>query len=155
MSSLKANIVQPDKVKNFLSFMERDIQTGQVVYDSGLHTQLTAFVERMFSNPLESMISSSRGTDKAIQEMVSTIFDTFITSQKDVVKKAYKSIDSNILNYFIILNEDNFENRDGLFVFLDQYEDLDIHHKLPVNVQFLTSSAIGKMKNVEELSFAE
>lgn len=152
MTTSTDNISKSDMVRGFLSFLEREVSTSRMALNSGVHTNLTADLEKYFTNPLEALIESSASVDKNIQKMVVTIFDSFLKSQKEVISCAYKHIDKNILHYFLVLNKDNFENRDIFFQFLDQYESLGIDHKLPAHFQFLPKTEIGKNDSLEELN---
>jgi len=151
MTSTTQTEANLDRIKNFLSIMDKDIQTGHLALDCGTHTSLTESIAAYYKNPIMSMIETGRGLDDLVKSMVVDVFDKFMHLNKALIGRVYKLIDKASLHYFVVLTHDSFETRDAFFQFLDQYESLGIDHKLPVHVQFLTPTAVDKMKGVQEL----
>jgi hypothetical protein len=79
------------------------------------------------------------------------VFNSFLGGCSDIINHAYRAVEDHAIHYFIILKEDNFENRDRLFSLLEIYEQWGVSHKLPIYIQFLPKNAIGRVTKAEEI----
>jgi hypothetical protein len=79
---------------------------------------------------------------------------TFFVNNKSLIAKVLISYNTlNNLHYSIVLKDDNIENRNTIFEFLNKYDLLDVSNKYPVYFQFIPIDLAYKINRIEELSF--
>jgi hypothetical protein len=120
----------------------------------GEMTELSSKIENTLSNPIDNVFQVSSNIDTQVKYIVDKFVRSFLNKNKTIISSAYRSKTSlNDLHYSIVLNEDNLENRNSIFDFLDKYDLLDIANKYPVYFQFVPAELINKINFSEEVKF--
>ena len=80
---------------------------------------------------------------------------TFFINNKSLIEKVLISYNTlNNLHYSIVLKDDNIDNRNAIFEFLNKYDLLDVSNEYPVYFQFVPIELAHRINRIEELSFA-
>lgn len=158
MNALKSPEETGHNIDGFVNFVlkgiEGDAKLGQVILELGGKTKLAQAIEQFAVNPLQFTINNLKNTHKQLLIMVDAYIMGYFTSKASLIENLYKYETSTGINYFLILNEDNTENREVFFDLLDHYETLHIINVLPINISFLPKEAIGQLDSLQELEFA-
>jgi hypothetical protein len=90
------------------------------------------------------------------QGIVKSMAKNFFNCNKPLIEKVLLSNTSlNHLHYSIVLKDDNIDNRNTIFDFLNRYDLLDMGNKYPVYFQFIPTELAHKINSIEEITFAE
>lgn len=80
---------------------------------------------------------------------------TFFVNNKSLIDKVLLSYTTlNNLHYSIVLKDDNIDNRNVIFEFLNSYDLLDVASKHPICFQFIPIALAHTINSAEELTFA-
>lgn len=90
-----------------------------------------------------------------MKDVIKSMAKNFFDRNQSLIEKILISNTSlNHLHYSIILKDDNIENRNAIFEFLNRYDLLDINNKYPVYFQFIPTELAHKINSIEEITFA-
>ena len=129
-----------------------EIDGSYELLKTGEMTDLTKKIDETLSNPLKMLSDVSDDLDQKVKQFVDLFVRVFLRKNKAYINSAFRSKTSfNDLHYSIVLKEDNMDNRNKIFEFLDMYDLMDISKKYPVYFQFVPHELIGKIQQIEEL----
>ena len=118
----------------------------------GIMTNLSTQIQIAMDNPLQNIVSSAAQIDLQIKEILNKSVVNFLKSKNDKVYRALRSETAyGDLFYSIVLKEDNIENRQEMFDFLDKYDLLNISTKYPILFQFTPVDLVDKINAKEEI----
>lgn len=125
---------------DFLSGEKNNAEIGGQMLDMGSKTELVQKLEGFLLNPWKFAIAQKQNADDNLFSMVDDFILFFLNQYKEIhlIKSAFRKINrSNNLFYGIVLNDDNFENRERVFHFLNFYTTLDLSERVPVYFQII------------------
>ncbi|GAA4338524.1 hypothetical protein GCM10023149_48540 [Mucilaginibacter gynuensis] len=156
MSTVKFDKQIPANIDGFVSFVLNEVEgnaaLSQALLPLGTKTALAQMIERLAKDPFTYRIETLKRDHEELVGMVNGYVISYLEAKKDLLIAVYKYNTPTGLNYFLILKDDNFENREVFFEFLDQYEALQIDNVLPVNITFLPLEAEGAVNELEPLN---
>ena len=121
----------------------------------GEKTEFTRSIEKMLSDPLGDFSNISEKIDHEVKGIIKSMAKNFFNGNRALIEKVLISNTSlNHLHYSIILKEDNIDNRNAIFEFLNRYDLLDMTNKYPVYFQFIPTELAHKINSIEEITFA-
>ncbi len=119
----------------------------------GEKTPLSQRIEKMLNDPIEGLFHMSGQIVDQIKQILDKLVKGFLHHNMDLIKAVYRSKTSmNDLHYSIVLKEDNMDNRDNLFEFLNWLDSSDISAKYPVYFQFVPVEFSDRINFVEEIN---
>jgi hypothetical protein len=139
------------KVRELLAMMKRDVDTSTELHDIGISTDLASRLERLLVNPIESMLDSYNNLFTHMKSTMNEITLNYFSLHKDLISKLFNASRPNDLTYYIVLNDDNIENRGKFFEFLSQYETLGFQEKVPICIKFLPVRVLEKSGLKDEI----
>lgn len=132
-----------------------EIDSSYELLKVGQMTDLTKKIDETLSNPLSILTEASNDLDFQVKRIVDFYVKKFFSQNKGYLTTAFRSLTpQNELHYSLVLKEDNIENRNKIFEFLEHYDLMDIANKYPVYFQFVPIEFIGKLRLAEELNLA-
>lgn len=150
-------------IKGILFLMEQhysskleEIQKSDALINIGEKTELTSQIEKLFNNPLNELYELHKTSSSIVFEIVDSLVISFFKHNSDLISKLYRNKGTvHSIGYNIVLKEDSFENRETILSFFEFYNLIDISLGCPVYFQFVPVELAPKLKNVEELIYAE
>lgn len=141
-------------LRTYAKERQNEAALSSKVLEAGATTNLTRSIEEMLSDPVGSLYKISNAVDTPMKELVNTLVQIFFKINKALLSSAYRSkTPLNKFHYSIVLKEDNMENRNKIFDFLDMYDLLGFSNKYPVYFQFVPAELASKVNYSEELKF--
>lgn len=158
MNTVKSPEDTGQNIDGFVNFVlqqiEGDAHLGQEMLKLGTKTKFAQVIELIAINPFQFTIESMKRNHLELLKMVDGYMMGFFKVKADLIEKMFKHQTMSGINYFLILNEDDTENREVFFDLLDHYETLRINNILPINISFLPKEAVGKLDSLQELELA-
>jgi len=143
-----------DGFVNFvLNQLKGDAQISQDLLALGTKTGLAQLIEQVVVDPFSFNIDALKRHHTELVKYVGFYVMAYLRAKFEYIHKLYKHETVTGINYFIILNEDNTQNREIFFQLLDHYEALKINAILPINLSFIPQEVIEKM-TLPEVSLA-
>lgn len=163
MQSSPSNIASDKKIKdlgNILSLLQsalegftEDVTVSNQFLPMGIMTDLSQQIQNVMDNPLQSIVNTATQIDLQIKEMLNKSVVSFLKSKNDKIISVLRSETTHgDLFYSIVLKEDNINNREEMFDFLDQYDLLNISTKYPILFQFMPIELVDKINVKQEIS---
>lgn len=138
-----------------LEEFKEEVDRSYALLQIGEKKEFTRSIEKMLSDPLGDFSEISDKIDQEVKGIIKSMVKNFFDRNKLLIEKVLISNTSlNHLHYSIILKEDNIENRNTIFEFLNRYDLLDITNKYPVYFQFIPTELAHKINCIEEITFA-
>ncbi|GGH03650.1 hypothetical protein [Mucilaginibacter phyllosphaerae] len=156
MSTVTASATSPStNTDGFVHFVLDQIKStaehSKELLSSGAKTGLAQLIEQLAIDPLTFNIDALKRYHAELLKYVDIYVVAYMRTKQTFINKLYKYSTTTGINYFMVLNEDNTENREVFFQLLDHYENLKINAVLPINVSFLPKEAVGQI-DVEEIA---
>ena len=105
-------------------------------------------------NPVKDIFEFSSKIDNQVNYILDKVIRGFLKKNSKLVDQAFKTkANQNDLHYSIVLKNDNLDNRNKLFSFLDNFDLMDISQKHPIYFQFIPKKLISKINYNEEIKF--
>ena len=132
-----------------------EVDRSYALLQIGEKTEFTKSLEKWLSDPLGDFSNISDKIDQEVKGILKSMAKNFFNHNKSLVEKVLISYTSlNHLHFSIVLKEDNIDNRNAIFEFLNRYDLLDMANKYPVYFQFIPTELAHKINSIEELTFA-
>ncbi|HTB51892.1 MAG TPA: hypothetical protein VK718_03885 [Ferruginibacter sp.] len=143
-----------DSYINFLDIHSKDVKFGSDLLDSGIKTEFIQKMELFMVNPLQALLDQRQMVDANLYTIVDGFVNLFFEKAKklNIVKSAFKKRNGSATMYMIVLNQDNFNNRNEIFYFLDHYSSLGVYDKLPIYFQFVPTELEEKFITEESVA---
>jgi hypothetical protein len=128
-----------DSYINFLDIHRKNVNFDSELLDSGIKTEFMQKLELFMVNPLQALLDQRQMVDTNLYTIVDGFVNLFFEKAKalNIVKSTFQKRTGSATMYMIVLNEDNFNNRNEIFYFLDHYSSLGVYDKLPIYFQFV------------------
>ncbi|AEW02213.1 hypothetical protein Niako_5984 [Niastella koreensis GR20-10] len=134
--------------------LKQDIAISQEMVKLGIDTDLIGLIKKVVDNPLNTLMEGRNTLDSHVAGIFTAIIKSYLERHKDKVYKAFRTeTKSNDLHFTIILNEDNFENREILLEILVAYHQTQFAELYPIYFQFAPKDLESKIP-VKELLLA-
>lgn len=137
---------------NLEGFKDEVDRSYDLLVKIGEKTDFTKSIEKMLNDPLGNLGDISSNIDEQVKTIINTIAKGFFKENQSLISSVYRSNTSlNELHYSIVLKDDNIENRNKIFEFLDKLDLLDISTKYPIYFQFVPAELVSKINYIEEI----
>lgn len=137
----------------FFLMLKADASDSKALYKMGVKTNLADTAEKFYNSPVEAMFESLSALSKNASEMIERSFTGFLIANKSLIKRAFFFRRQTRLLYYIVLKKDNIENRQVLFDFLDDYENVDnFYNHVPVEFHFIPKDIQSDFTSTQELN---
>ena len=138
-----------------LEEFKEEVDRSYALLQIGEKTEFTKSIEKRLSDPLGDFSNISDKIDQEVKGIIKSMAKNFFSRNKSLVEKVLLSNTSlNHLHYSIVLKDDNIDNRNIIFEFLNRYDLLDMGNKYPVYFQFIPTELAHKINSIEEITFA-
>jgi hypothetical protein len=138
-----------------LEEFKEEVDRSCALLQIGEKTEFARSIEKRLSDPLGEFSDISDKIDQEVKGIIKSMVKNFFNRNNALLDKVFVSKTSlNHLHYSIILKEDNIDNRNAIFEFLNRYDLLDMANKYPVYFQFIPTELAHKINSIEELTFA-
>jgi hypothetical protein len=137
-------------ITELLTYVENDAVTSKNCLQVGVLTKTAKHLSEFLTDPAKAMLSAYNSMGSGLSDLVSQIVRHYLIANKQLIRKAYKP-NSQSLQYYIVLKEDDFTAREKFFKFLEHYEGLEFAQQFPVMFQFIPKTAIGKIDSKNEV----
>ncbi len=132
-----------------------EVDASYALLNIGEKTPLSKKLEKTLENPVEDIFQFYSKIDSQVNQILDKIIRGYFKKNYLALEKVYKTSESpNDLHYSIVLREDNIENRDIFFDFLNKIDLANISQKHNVSFQFIPSKLVEKIKFSEEIKFS-
>ncbi len=132
-----------------------EVDASYALLSIGEKTPLSKKLEKTLENPIKDIFQFSNKIDSQVNQILDKIIRGYFKKNYSALEKVYKTRESlNDLHYSIVLKEDNIENRDIFFDFLNKIDLANISQKHNVYFQFIPSKLVEKIKFSEEIKFS-
>jgi hypothetical protein len=140
-------------LQSSLNGIAEDVHVSNALLPMGIMTGLSAQLQKAMDNPLQTIVDTATQIDLKIKQIINKSVVNFLKSKNDKILKAMRSETGNgDLFYAIVLKEDNRDNRQEIFDFLDQYDLLNMSAKYPILFQFMPIELADKINAKEEIA---
>jgi hypothetical protein len=147
-----------DRLMDFISHCsyaignyKKDVDMGKAMLELGSKTEAIQKLETFCFNPIQGMLDMREQADRTLFKVVNSFMSVFFVTNKEkgLIKNVFKKNNENSLLYFIVLNNDDFDNRNEIFDFLSYYSTLDLADKIPVYFQIVPEFLSSKFEHEE------
>lgn len=105
--------------------------------DLGKKDEFAKDLEESIRNPLQSMDNAYNALRKSISAGKEVLITKFIKTKTHLINKAAIVNEQNATHVFIVLKNDNEENRDVFYSFIEKYESYEILNDFPIIMHFI------------------
>ena len=131
-----------------------EVDSSYELLKIGERTSLSKKIEQKMDNPVKDIFEFSSTIDNQVNYILDKVIRGFFKKNSKLIDKAFKTkANQNDLHYSIVLKNDNLDNRNKLFSFLDNFDLMDISQKHPIYFQFIPKKLIDKINYNEEIKF--
>jgi len=131
-----------------------EVDSSYELLKIGEKTSLSKKIEQKMDNPVKDIFEFSSKIDNQVNYILDKVIRGFLKKNSKLVDQAFKTkANQNDLHYSIVLKNDNLDNRNKLFSFLDNFDLMDISQKHPIYFQFIPKKLISKINYNEEIKF--
>lgn len=143
-------------LENRLDEMKDDVSFSKSMLPGGIKTNLVSDIEKTIENPISQLLSLREKVDGGLQSFSLGLVRAILKRDKELIKSVYRgeSFESETV-YFIVLNEDTFENRNKILGGLDIYEAVITNSAYPVSFQFIPENITEDLTYTEKIIFEE
>lgn len=123
-------------IKNVFGDICADASISEALLDVDIQDAFSKRISDMIDKPLSSSFEALQGIENAIKEMLNTSIEEFLTSNKEVIKSAYRLKHSeSILHYSIVFKDDDVNKRAVLYSFISDYKNSKLSARFPIIFQ--------------------
>ena len=115
--------------------------------DLGAKDNFAKNLEESISNPLQSLDNAYNSFKKSATKGKEILITKIVRGKKHLLKRAAFVNEQNATHVFIILKEDNEDNRDVFYTFLEKYESHEIFQDFPIIFHFINEELFGTVFN--------
>lgn len=142
-------------LQSHLEDFKDEVDRSYALLEIGEKTEFTKRIEKRLSDPLGDIANISDEIDQQVKGIINSLVKNFFERNKDLIEFVLISNTSlNHIHYSIVLKDDNIDNRNQIFSFLDKFDLLDIATKYPIYFQFVPVELVDKIKYIDKLTFA-
>lgn len=148
-------------VQQFMRYIGQNIVESANLLDKNITDSTYKIIHEFITDPISSSINSIRSAEENAKKIITKLLYIVIKNKKDLIKSVYRCNDTeNMLQYFIILNEDNIKNRAKVNDIISFYEQLKISdknqeklcRKFPLIIEYLPAEFENELTNVEQVN---
>ena len=138
-----------------LEKMMKDVADSAALHKIGEETPFVEGLKELLKNPLSALSKVYNKLDSDIMKFIKLYMQLSLSQVNNLAQSVYFIIDDcGILNYYILLKEDNETNRDHYFSILEKYEGNEISRKFIVNFHFIPKKFENKFVKFEKLDIS-
>lgn len=137
---LKAMEARVDEVKG-------NIDTSQRMLPFNVDTDLISSIKKLISDPLSQLMPIKQDVDTTIGGLITHVVKQYLLLHKDKIQKAIivdTGSNSHELHFWIVLTEDNSDNRAAVYSLLADYKATDLWETYPIYFQIVPQGVADK-----------
>lgn len=159
MSTTKTNIQNEDQLKDDLTIfvkivddLKQKADNSSMLYALGVKDGFAQELEEFRQEPLKAFFSIITESERQISNFLKSIVIDYLKIAKKLIKKAYISSKSNtVIQFSLVLKEDNEEIRDIFYNFLEVYNDMSFSERFKVIFHFVSEELEENINKIEEI----
>ncbi|MDX2002944.1 MAG: hypothetical protein SFW35_10960 [Chitinophagales bacterium] len=126
-----------------------EVKNSSQLLEVGAKTGLVVELQENMENPLKAMVKGADLWDENIKRMIDDLMVAHFVANRDLLITAHKQHQTDNF-YYVVLKEDNEENRSFFFDIVDGIE--NVASKFPIHIQFVPESLIGKLASLPKIN---
>ncbi len=130
--------------------LSEDAKSSLYLRNKGIDTQMSLDIEKVLENPIQHLLDFGTSVNAQILGVVNTSVKAYFLSKKEYIKSAFEE-QGHPLHFYIILNEDNRENRSEMNEFFDYYFIEDYSDRFPVIFTYTTPERAGRIAGLKKI----
>jgi hypothetical protein len=144
----KDNIIVKQVLEQYQSAIQElayDAKISADLFDLNIENKLVTKIKKTIDNPISVLYDLSISVDKSLAEVVKKFTIDFLKRNKKLIKEVSFKMNSGLC-FYIVLEEDNFKNREKLLAFFMKYDLFKLSSKFPVYFFFVNSPFANSIK---------